>query len=377
MLNSYIGRKVTILALVLLSGGAYGGCGGGSSSTSGGNGSPANYGQNATAAVGALQTWYSQSSGLYASPSGWWNAANSITVLANYARVTGSMKYNPAITNTFSAAQKSHANFVNNYFDDQQWWALAWIDAYDLTGDSDYLSMAETIFDNVAGNGWDTTVCGGGVWWSTAYTYKNAIPNELFLTLAAALANRTSGTASKEYLGWAQKEWTWFKASGMINSQNLINDGLNSTNPAACTNNGRTTWTYNQGVILGGLVELYRADQDPTLLPEAEAIAGAAISNLSMNGILTEPGRLSGGDGPQFKGIFMRNLMELYEAIPVTSAQAGQYRSFAEANAQSIWNNDRSSGDQLGGLWQGPFDSADATRQTSALDALIAADAMQ
>ena len=376
MLKSYMCRNLAILALMLFSGGAYDACGGGPASASGSNESPANYGQNAAAAMVALQTWYSQSSGLYASPSGWWNAANSITVLANYARVTGSAKYNPAIANTFSAAQKSHANFINNYYDDQQWWALAWIDAYDLTGDADYLSTAETIFDNVAANGWDTTVCGGGVWWSTAYTYKNAIPNELFLTLAAALANRTTGTASKGYLGWAQKEWAWFKASGMINSQNLINDGLNSTDPAACTNNGRTTWTYNQGVILGGLVELYRADQDPTLLPEAESIADAAISNLSIDGILTEPGKLSGGDGPQFKGVFMRNLMELYQAIPVTSAQAGKYRSFADANAQSIWSNDRSSGDQLGGLWQGSFDSGDATRQTSALDALIAADAM-
>ncbi len=53
----------------------------------------------------------------------------------------------------------------------------------------------------------------------------------------------------------------------MINAQSLVNDGLNSSNPNACTNNGRTTWTYNQGVILGGLVELYNADKDPTLLP--------------------------------------------------------------------------------------------------------------
>jgi hypothetical protein len=30
----------------------------------------------------------------------------------------------------------------------------------------------------------------------------------------------------------------------------MINDGLNATNPAGCTNNKQTTWTYNQGVIL-------------------------------------------------------------------------------------------------------------------------------
>lgn len=378
MLRPDLCRTIIMVALFLISGG----CGGDSSSVTGSglsstNSDPSNYGQNAKLAVATLQTWYSQSTGLYASPAGWWNAANSITVLADFARATGDDSYNSALANTFAEAQKSHANFINNYYDDQQWWALAWIDAYDLTGQSNYLSMAETIFQNVSANGWDTSVCGGGVWWSTAETYKNAIPNELFLALAAALANRTTGTASKGYLAWAQKEWAWFKASGMINSQNLINDGLNSTNPAACSNNGKTTWTYNQGVILGGLVELYRADQDPTLLPEAEAIATAASSQLSVNGVLTEPGKLSGGDGPQFKGIFMRNLMRLYEAIPATSAQAGQYRRFAEANAQSIWTNDRNPGNQLGGLWQGPFDSADATRQTSAIDALIAAEAMR
>lgn len=376
MVSAEILRRFVVPVVVLLSGG----CGSRIVLSPGPGGSAAgtsNYAQNAKTSAAILQTWYSQSSGLYASPSGWWNAANSITALANYARVTGDTSYNSVLANTFAAAQKSHANFVNDYYDDQQWWALAWIDAYDVTGKAAYLSMAETIFANVAANGWDTTTCGGGVWWSTTKTYKNAIPNELFLELAAALANRTSGAASAGYLSWAHKEWAWFKASGMINAENLINDGLNSTNPSACTNNGRATWTYNQGVILGGLVELNHAEQDTTLPPQAEAIASAAISRLAVNGILTEPGNLSGGDGPQFKGIFMRNLMVLYQALPGTSAQATQYRSFADANAQSIWLNDRNSGNELGGLWQGPFDSADATRQTSALDALIAAAAMQ
>ncbi|MGB7266978.1 MAG: glycoside hydrolase family 76 protein, partial [Terracidiphilus sp.] len=213
---------------------------------------------------------------------------------------------------------------------------------------------------------------GGGVWWSTSRTYKNAIPNELFLTIAAKLANRTTGSVSAAYLNWAQREWTWFRGSGMINAKNLINDGLTSTNPNACINNGGATWTYNQGVILGGLVELYKADSDPTLLPEAEAIANAAIANLSSNGILSEPGKITGDDGPQFKGIFMRNLMALYAAAP-----NAQYKSFADANANSIVANDQGPNCEFGLYWQGPFDSADATRQTSALDSLIAAAAME
>jgi predicted alpha-1,6-mannanase (GH76 family) len=158
----------------------------------------------------------------------------------------------------------------------------------------------------------------------------------------------------------------------MINAQSLINDGLTSTNPKACANNGRNTWTYNQGVILGGLVELYKADRDPTLLPQAEAIANAAIADLTTTSGTLKEKAVSGGDAPQFKGIFLRNLMALYASAPNP-----QYKAFADANANSILANDEGPGGQFGALWQGPFDSADATRQTSALDALIAAAAMQ
>ena len=72
----------------------------------------------------------------------------------------------------------------------------------------------------------------------------------------------------------------------------------------------------------------------------------------------------------------MRNLMALYATAPDP-----QYKAFADANAASIIAHDRNADQsddwQFGGLWQGPFDSGDATRQTSALDALIAAAAME
>jgi predicted alpha-1,6-mannanase (GH76 family) len=325
-------------------------------------------------AIHALQRWYSPQTGLYASPAGWWNSANAITVLVNYSRVAHSRRYLSAIDNTFQKASAANrtTDFLNNYDDDEGWWALAWVDAYDLTHEPQYLAMAKTIFADIATE-WDTRTCGGGVWWNKKTGYKNAIANELFLALAAALANRAGNEAEKQkYLAWAQREWAWFRNSGMINARNLINDGLTSTNPNACTSNGRNTWTYNQGVILGGLVELYRADQDATLLPQAEAIAKAAIASLTTSdGILSERS-VSGGDAPQFKGVFLRNLMALYAVAP-----AAQYKKFADANAKSILAHDEASGEQFGALWQGPFDSADGTRQTSALDALIAAAAMQ
>jgi predicted alpha-1,6-mannanase (GH76 family) len=351
-------------------GGGAGSSNGGSGSTNGGGGSTprTTYSQQATYGVQALQRWYTQGSGLYSVPSGWWNAANEITVLANYSRAANNTQYLSTIANTFNNANRANGttNFLNNYDDDEGWWALAWIDSYDLTGNQAYLSMAETIFANIATE-WDTNTCGGGVWWEKPNNYKNAIANELFLSVAASLANRTTGSTSASHLAWAQKEWAWFKASGMINSKNLINDGLTSTSPGACTNNGQNTWSYNQGVILGGLVELYKADKDPTLLPQASAIANAAIANLTLNGILVESS-VSGNDAPQFKGVFARNLMALYNVAP-----SPRYKTFVDANANSIWRNDQGPNHEFGALWQGPFDSADAIRQSSALDTLIAA----
>lgn len=335
------------------------------------------FAREAARGVRTLQQWYRRDSGLYAAPAGWWNSANAITVLANDARVTGSHAWDSVIANTFTAAQKTRPGFVNDYFDDDSWWALAWIDAYDLTHKREYLSMAESIFATLVADGWDTTTCGGGLWWSTAKKYKNAIANELFLSIAVELAQRTQGEESAHYLDWAEREWKWFRASGMINSDNQINDGLDSANPGACVNNGKNAWTYNQGVILTGLAGLAQAEHDPALLAQATAIADAAIGHLTTaNGILRDV-TVHGGDAPQFKGIFVRNLMQLCDALPESDPHRERYREFVDANARSVWEHDRGRHDAFGGLWQGPVDSGDATRQASALDVLIAAAAME
>lgn len=90
----------------------------------------------------------------------------------------------------------------------------------------------------------------------------------------------------------------------MINGNNLINDGLDINPDGSCTNNGAQIWSYNQGVVLGGLVELSRATGNSEYLSEATSIAEAAIEALSEDGILHESCEPNdcGGDGSQFKG---------------------------------------------------------------------------
>ncbi|MFZ0745223.1 MAG: glycoside hydrolase family 76 protein [Terracidiphilus sp.] len=330
-------------------------------------------GARAQVAVEALQQWYAPQTGLYRT-TGWWNSANAITALANFSRESNTVKYLPVFANTLRSAQRppdGSAGFINKYYDDEGWWALAWIDVYDLTHDSDYLHMADAIFSNMQ-LGWETATCGGGVWWSKDNKDKNAIENELFLAVAASLANRDAdATMRSGDLEWARREWSWFRQSGMINGQHLVNDGLDLSDPAHCRNNRKQTWSYNQGVILGALVELDRADPDPGLKRTADSIGRAAIAHLTdRQGILRETSNAhTGGDVPQFKGIFARNLMILNGASPDR-----RFVTFIHADAQSAWNNDRNASNQFGFWWGGPFDAADAARQSSVLDLLVAAE---
>jgi predicted alpha-1,6-mannanase (GH76 family) len=319
-------------------------------------------------AAAALMGFYHQGTGLWTG-TGWWNAANDMTALLDLDRLGGTHDYVATAANTYDKQlNRGSGQFRNNYLDDTGWWGLAWIRAYDLTGDQRYLDTARTDADWMWSY-WDGT-CGGGIWWSTAKTYKNAIPNEVFLKLATELHNRMPGDTT--YLDHAEQEWHWFAASGMINSQHLVNDGLTS---GTCQNNGQTTWTYNQGVILGGLLELNRATGDTSLIDTAGKIATAATQSslFAPNGILTEPCEANGGDdcqadGPSFKGIFARNLGELNRAM-----NGHPFTTFLQNQATSLTTKDRNSSDQYGLHWAGPFDKADPARQHSALDALTAA----
>ncbi|KAF7190392.1 hypothetical protein HII31_08310 [Pseudocercospora fuligena] len=311
---------------------------------------------NAEAAYGQLQTWYNQSIGLWIPSTGWWNSANCLTVITDLAAIDSNVKSSVTgvLSNTYVKAQQYNLNmtkvqgtesqpflptcyygdkwphfppawlqhhgrpqarktsgFLNDYYDDEGWWALAWIAAYDLTKDQQYLSQAEAIFNDM-----------------------NA------------------------------QQWAWFKGTGMINAQSTINDGLNQQ---TCKNNGGTVWSYNQGVVLGGLVELSKATKDTSYITTAQKIADAAIAALAPNGILQDPCEPDcGGDGTQFKGVFVRNLQKLYTASPKAS-----YANFLDTNANSIWANDRQ-GNTLSVRWSSFVPPGNASTQSSAMDCLVA-----
>jgi predicted alpha-1,6-mannanase (GH76 family) len=322
----------------------------------------------AQAAMVPLAAFYNLDTGLW-DQNEWWTSANQLQTLVDYSRETGDPQYVAQIDTTFT---KNRANDFGDsgYYNDDAWWAIAWLKAFDLTHQQKYLSMAKTIFTRMTG-GWDDE-CGGGIYWASAGAgadgpnFKNAISNALFLQLASMLHLRTPGDSGPgSYLDWAQRQWSWFEASGLLTANNQVVDGLSDL--TECKAEG-AVYTYNQGALVGALVDYAAAADDPKLLDEAAAVAQATMTQMvTADGVLKE-GSCAAEACVQFKGIFMRSLAQLNRARPSTTL-----RSYILRQGDALWLNGRNESDQLGYEWDQPFDKASAARQSSGVDALVSA----
>ena len=304
-----------------------------------------------------------------------WQSGNSIETLSSvYKDIPVPNSWDISLINTFNKTDE----VVDNCYDDNQWWLFGWISAYEMTGRMEYLHRAAAAFDYVAINAW-TDHCGGGVMWcpqsNPMNEYKNAITNELFLTAAMRL-HQYEGVLQKApsyYLNWATREWDWFSTSGLINSDNLINDGLDSS---TCQSNKQTTWTYNQGVLLDGLALLSKAVGNASMMTAAEQIADAAMTKLtSPEGVLVEPCSSGGGcnhDQQIFKGVFARHLAAFLPLMQ-DAAVVARARSFLATNADSMLATDSCSNGGYGLSWSGPESALNSVAEQSAATDLLAA----
>jgi len=239
--------------------------------------------------------------------------------------------------------------------DDDMWSAIAALKTFYLTGDPSYWdSFVMYEYRQITTKYWDNT-CGGGVWWDYDKTYKNAITNELWLTFVMLMY---AANGNQDYLDWGKKTWNWFRNSGMINSNNLINDGLTPS----CTNNEEPTWTYNQGVILSGLANLYQfGSPDPSYETQGNATAEAVRNLMTANGILQEASTSMNLTAESFKGIYVQNL-GYFLSVFSSSPSYADLLAFMNANASQVQRNAAIVG-EINAYWTGSPTKFDAVAQ--------------
>ena len=94
------------------------------------------------------------------------------------------------------------------WYDDNAWIGIAFLDAYQATGNHAYIADAERAFAFIAAGGWDAKQ-GGGMWWSTEHQWLSGEALAAAADLAARLYQTTDKakyrTDAERYIGWANK----------------------------------------------------------------------------------------------------------------------------------------------------------------------------
>jgi hypothetical protein len=214
----------------------------------------------------------------------------------------------------------------NTYYDDNAWSALDLLTAYELTGTTTDLTLAQDTFNFVV-TGWDTSQtdgCPGGVFWEdVSGSQRNTTANAANAEAGLELYQLTKDTTD---LSWATRMYQWVDTC-LASSDGLYYDHVN---PGGSVNT--TIWSYNQGAMIGAGVLLYQITAKASYLTAAENTANAAVSYFGTGTTLQN-------QGPAFNAIYFRDLLVLNHVQPDSA-----YGAEAQAYATYMWTQRNSGG---------------------------------
>ena len=246
------------------------------------------------------------------------------------------------------------------------------------------------LFYDIASQGWDTSLCGGGMIWSPYLTpYKNAITNQLYIAASvsmylyfpgddnpspfntddrAALDNGLPPAKAHDdkYLDAALEAYKWLRGSNMTNEKGLFVDGFHvhgwrrkpgndSSGSGKCDVREEMVYTYNQGVLLSGLRGLWDATGTRSYLEDGHELIRNVIAatgwhvkggqdrlkwaGLGRDGILEEVCDASGRcdqNGQTFKGIFFHHMTLFCAPLPTGQKHEGDIMWRADEDTASL-----------------------------------------
>ncbi|WP_406047950.1 glycoside hydrolase family 76 protein [Kribbella sp. NBC_00889] len=225
----------------------------------------------------------------------------------------------------------------DKFYDDNEWIGLNLVQHYKRTGDRAALARAREIFALVV-HGWDTDPshpCAGGVYWTQApwSQDRNTVSNGPGAELGAHLYLLTR---DKSYLTWAKRMYEWAQTC-MLAPNGLYWDHIELAGTVE-----KTQWSYNQGVMLGAGVLLFKATGDGQYLRDAKSVANASLAFYGAEDRLwKQPTR--------FNSIYFKNLLILDSVAPDQ-----RYKKTMQAYADRAWTEARDPATNLYHFAEGP-----------------------
>jgi predicted alpha-1,6-mannanase (GH76 family) len=279
----------------------------------------------------------------------YWPQAHALDVLTDAYLRTHSPRYVTLMNEWMDGVRRKNGHtFLNEYYDDMLWNALAMLRAYEATHDKKWLTATLTLWEDIK-TGWNETMGGGIAWRKGQRYYKNTPANGPAIILAARLHRLLRRPAD---LAWATRIYNWEKKTLVDSASGLVYDGINQDNDGKL--NTRWKFTYCQGVWIGGALELYKITKDRAYLTDAVKTADLSIVDptLTTNGLMRDEGK---GDGGLFKGILVRYLTQLVLEPGLDKARRSRYVAFLRTNAQTLWKQGTARPElTFGTFWQRP-----------------------
>ncbi|MCK7557098.1 alpha-1,6-mannanase [Chitinophaga sedimenti] len=294
----------------------------------------------------------------------YWRNAHALDVLIDaYLRKNNDPQIKLRMDELLAGMKTQNGNtYINHFYDDMEWMALACIRAFEATNDPAYKTTAQLLWNDIKG-GWDDR-WGGGIYWNKDRANKNTPANAPASIIASRMYQLNHDPVD---LDWAKKIYQWQKTNLVDPVTGLVWDGLDGTGT-----NKAWKFTYNQGVHIGAGVELYKITGDAVYMNDALRTANNSLTgDFTSGNIMKDEG---GGDGGLFKGILVRNLLLLITDGALSSTDKTKFANFLYLNAQTLWLQGTSRPAVIyGPKWTTMVTSTDLSTQLSGAMAIEAA----
>ncbi|GAC1424590.1 MAG: glycoside hydrolase family 76 protein [Chitinophagaceae bacterium] len=214
----------------------------------------------------------------------------------------------------------------SRFYDDNQWVAIAYLDAYNRNHVRKYLHISKMIYRFMM-SGQDT-VTGGGLYWKEGdKTTKNTCSNGPGILVALRLYQITK---KKTYLQSALNIYQW-ASKHLQSADGLFYDAIKIPSLKI----SEQKYTYNTGSMLQANVLLYTITKDEKYLVEAQRTAKAGMTYFFKNNRLPHE--------YWFNAVMLRGYAALYKVD-----KNREWINFFEEDAEKVWNTERSADNLLG-----------------------------
>jgi hypothetical protein len=236
------------------------------------------------------------------------------------------------------------ANRSDRFYDDNVWIALDYLEAYRLTGNSEYLERSKLLWEFII-SGWDDKA-GGGIYWNEQRKLsRNTCSNAPAAVLAFKLFKTTD---DHEFFERGQEIYFWTKETLQDKTDYLYFDNIDLDGKV-----DKRKYAYNSGQMMQAAAMLYKITGEKSFLEEAEKIGISGIFYFTED-FQTADGksfRLFKRTDNWFIAVMMRGYTELYN---ITNDP--EFLLIFKDNMDHLWENVRDENGLFSKDWSGKVD---------------------